>query len=57
MLVCAVVVVKLVLLLSCVYAIVLDVGGGFGVKIVYLWFEEVFVLWVVKCFVVVGFGD
>ncbi len=48
---------KLALPLTQVHAIAPDVGGGFGVKIVHPWPEEVLVPWAAKRLAAAGLGD
>ncbi|GAB3597120.1 xanthine dehydrogenase family protein molybdopterin-binding subunit [Angustibacter peucedani] len=48
---------KLALPLTKVHAIAPDVGGGFGVKIVHPWPEEVLVPWAAKRLAAAGLGD
>ncbi len=48
---------KLALPLNRVHAIAPDVGGGFGVKIVHPWPEEVLVPWAAKRLAAAGLGD
>ncbi len=48
---------KLALPLSRVHCIAPDVGGGFGVKIVHPWPEEVLVPWAAKRLAAAGLGD